>query len=387
MTDRVLVEQVVRFAFLIRLASLLLVVLLPGEAIDSAVGLSAIGFITVTSTVGLYSTNLLTRKVAAHPILLVVDVLIAALIAAVLGSQSPIILYSLSTAVLIGILLTPRFAAAVMAVLISAYLLITIEQGESVTVMAALLVPITYATVGALGSLTRALHIAAMREQGRARMLSEAAARERERGRLAREMHDSVAKSLHGIGLAAASLSAWAEHQPEVLAEKARELQDAAESASQDARAILFDLRVDADDRTLAQQLRTLSSDLEQGGLPTSLTVEGVGDCDHVIKRELVAIAAEAVENVRRHSGACAVEIDCSGDCKHIMLSVRDDGVGFDPRHTPDDHFGVVGMHERAQTIGATLDITSAPGNGTLVTIRAPRTAKANTNGSLRGAR
>ena len=360
MTDRVLVEQVVRFAFLIRLASLLLVVLLPGEAIDSPVGLSAIGFITITSTVGLYGTNLLTRKVAAHPILLVVDVLIAALIAAALGSQSPIILYSLSTAVLIGILLTPRFAAAVMAVLISSYLLITIEQKDADTVMAILMVPITYATVGALGSLTRALHVQAMREQGRARMLSETAARERERARLAREMHDSVAKSLHGIGLAAAALDK-------------RELQDAAESAAREARSILVDLRADTDDRTLVQQLRVMVDDLTAGGVNATLAVDGVGDCDHRVKRELVAVAAEAVENIHRHAAAENVAITCSATPDQIAVSIRDDGHGFDPRTTPADHFGLVGMYERAASIGADLELTSAPGAGTTVLVRAPR--------------
>ena len=148
--------------------------------------------------------------------------------------------------------------------------------------------------------------------------MSEDAARERERARLAREMHDSVAKSLHGIGLAAASLPAWAEKDDGSLSSKARELQLAAEAASQDARAILVDLRAETDDRTLAQQLRTLTDDLAAGGLQAELGVEGIGDCDHSVKRELVAIAAEAVENVRRHSRAGRIEVTCIGTADTI---------------------------------------------------------------------
>ena len=78
-------------------------------------------FITVTSGLGLLATALFTRNVITHPILLVLDVLVATLVAALLGSQSPIMLYSLSTAVLIGILLRPTLAAIVLAILVFSY--------------------------------------------------------------------------------------------------------------------------------------------------------------------------------------------------------------------------------------------------------------------------
>ena len=373
MADRILVDQVVRFAFVIRLASLLLVLLVPTDETTRMVSLVAIVFVTVTSGLGLLATPLFTRNVITHPILLVLDVLAATLVAALLGSQSPIMLYSLSTAVLIGILLRPPLAAIVLAILVFSYILVTISQDATLSPMSALMIPVTYATVGALGSLTRTLHESAMRDQAVARRLSEDAARERERARLAREMHDSVAKSLHGIGLAAASLPGWAEKDDGSLSTKARELQAAAESASQDARSILVDLRTDTDDRTLAQQLRTLTDDLVAGGLPAELSVEGVGDCDHAVKRELVAIAAEAIENVRRHSRAERVDVSCIGTADTITLDIRDNGVGFDVSHTPQGHFGVVGMRERAEAIGAVLELSSASGSGTSLLVTAPR--------------
>lgn len=374
MADRILVDQVVRFAFVIRLASLLLVLLVPTSEPTRMVSLVAILFITVTSGLGLLATPLFTRNVVTHPILLVLDVLVATFIAALLGSQSPIMLYSLSTAVLIGILLRPPLAAVVLAILVFSYILVTISQDADLSPMSALMIPITYATVGALGSLNRALHESAMRDQAVARRLSEDAARERERARLAREMHDSVAKSLHGIGLAAASLPAWADKNADELPAKARELQLAAESASQDARSILVDLRSDTDDRTLAQQLRTLTDDLVAAGLQAELRVEGVGDCDHDVKRELVAIAAEAVENVRRHSRADRIDVACTGTADTITLDIRDDGVGFDVTDAPHGHYGVVGMRERAEAIGAVLEVTSAPGQGTEVRVTTWRT-------------
>lgn len=373
MDEQALVERVVRFAFLIRLASLLLVVFVPSDISASPVGLVALGFITLTSAVGLYGTTSFTRGVSAHPILLVLDVLVASVIAAVVGPDSPLMLYTLSTAVLIGILLRPRTGVMVLAILISSFALVGIAQTEPAPLATQILLPVCCATVCALGTITRMLHTTAMREAAAARRLSADAARERERARLARDMHDSVAKSLHGIGLAAAALPAWAERSPESLPERARELQEAAESASQDAREILVDLRTETDDRTLAQQLRSMTDDLDHGGLRASLSVEGVGDCDHAVKREIVAIAAEAVENVRRHSQAASAQLTCVGDTQEICVRIHDDGRGFDAADTPDGHYGLVGMRERAEAVGGRLEVTTAPGRGTTVEVHAPR--------------
>lgn len=374
MDDRSLVNEVVRFAFVIRLTSLLLVMLMPGESLRSVVGVLSLIFIFATSSAGLYLTSIATAKVESHPILLVIDVLVASFIAASFGSQSPILLYSLSTAVLIGMLLKPHVAGLVLSILVASYLLVSIVQNDQLGRTASLMIPITYVTVGALGSLTRSLHESAMVEQSKARRLSEDAARERERARFAREMHDSVAKSLHGIGLAAAALPVWAENNPGLVVAKARELQDAAESASQDARSILVDLRSDTDDRTLAQQLRVMTDDLANGGINVQLSITGIGDCDHVIKRELVSIAGESIENVRRHSGARKATIDLRGDAQTITLRIEDNGSGFDPDSTPYGHYGLVGMRERAAMIGATFELNSTHGEGTTVVVHTPRT-------------
>ena len=376
MPEAHLVAKVVQFSFLLRLTSLLIVVITPSEAVTSTAGLTAIGFITLSSTAGLYATGLLTRKVMAHPILLVLDVLVATALALLLGAQSPLLVYTFSTSVLIGILLPRRAATLVLAIQVSSIVLIAIEQDAQAEVIGILIVPICSATLGAMGILTRFLLQSAEREQVNARRLSADAAIERERARLAREMHDSVAKALHGIALAAAALPTWAAKGPEQLSQKATQLQQAAESAAQDARSILVDLRTETDDRTLAQQLRTMADSLTQGGVQTILTVGGVADCDHSVKRELVAIAGESVENIHRHSGAENVAITCSGDPDSIVISIRDDGRGFDPDLTPTGHYGLVGMRERAEHVGGTLDLVTAPGRGTTVTVRTPRTAK-----------
>ncbi len=375
--DGRLVAKVVQFSFLLRLSSLLLVLVTPSEAANSAAGLLTIGFITLSSTAGLYATEQLTRAVLAHPILIVADLLVATTLAYLLGAQNPLLLYSLSTSVLIGILLPGRLAVLVLVVQVCATLLIAIEQDTGVASGELVVLPIALATLGAMGMLTRHLLRSAEREQTEARRLVADAAIERERARLARDMHDSVAKALHGIALSAAALPAWAAKGPDVLAERARELQQAAEDAARDARGILVDLRADTDDRTLAQQLRALADGLAAGGVETELAVGGIGDCDHAVKRELVAIAAEAIENVHRHAGAQHVGLSCTATPRDITIVIDDDGRGFDPTATPAGHFGLVGMRERAEFVGGSVDVLTAPGQGTTVTVRTPRTLEA----------
>jgi signal transduction histidine kinase len=75
----------------------------------------------------------------------------------------------------------------------------------------------------------------------------------------------------------------------------------------------------------------------------------------------------EALRNVERHAGARHVRLSLDTDATHLSLSLADDGVGFDPRLSRPGHFGLVGLTEQAQLIGATLSIDSAPDRGTTV--------------------
>ncbi|WP_332642754.1 sensor histidine kinase [Aeromicrobium sp.] len=374
MVDGTLVTQVVRYAFVIRLTSLLFVLLDPDAVATSLVGYLAVLFITATSALGLYATDRLTASVAAHPFLIVVDVLVAGLIGASIGTQSPIVLYSMSTAVLIGILLRRRYIVLILTILVGLYVLTTVAQVDAPSLMTITLAPVSYITICALASLTRTIHDAAMIDQAHARRSSEDAARERERSRLAREMHDSVAKSLHGIGLAAASLPMWAANKPEELGERARELQHAAESASRDARAILVDLRADPSATSVSEQVRVMAEDLSMGGVRTTLSLTDPATLGAEAKRELVEIIAESLENVRRHSRATQVEVTVAETDGSLQVSVNDNGVGFDPSQTPRDHFGLVGIRERAEAVGATCEIVSSPGSGTQITVELPLT-------------
>jgi signal transduction histidine kinase len=87
-------------------------------------------------------------------------------------------------------------------------------------------------------------------------------------------------------------------------------------------------------------------------------------------------VLREALRNIELHAGARRVDIELRREDDAVRLDIRDDGVGFDPARPASGHFGLVGMKERAASIGATLDIVSAPGGGTRLSLRAPIHAK-----------
>ena len=84
----------------------------------------------------------------------------------------------------------------------------------------------------------------------------------------------------------------------------------------------------------------------------------------------LYRIAQEALNNVVKHAQASRVWIDVSGSRSGLELSVIDDGRGFDPAEVPIGHFGVGIMRERAQAIGAELEIGSGASGGTRLALR-----------------
>jgi signal transduction histidine kinase len=89
----------------------------------------------------------------------------------------------------------------------------------------------------------------------------------------------------------------------------------------------------------------------------------------------LLRIAQEAIHNVKKHAGAKHLSVELEYGQDQIALEIRDDGRGFAADSQPDStpgHYGLTGMRERAAAIGGTLEVTSEPGQGTVVRLRAP---------------
>ncbi|MCX5194709.1 histidine kinase [Streptomyces sp. NBC_00249] len=191
------------------------------------------------------------------------------------------------------------------------------------------------------------------------------AAARAERERLAREMHDSVSKTLHGLALAADALTRTPD--PERLREQAALVADAARTASAESRALLTDLRAPA----LVPALRSLTSATPGASLTLST---GLPSLPPPLTHHLHRLAAEAVENARRHACAAHIAIGLSADADALTLTVEDDGIGL-PAGGPDrpGHFGLLGMRERATEIGAALHLGPRPaGPGTRLSLVLP---------------
>ena len=192
-----------------------------------------------------------------------------------------------------------------------------------------------------------------------------------ERERLARELHDSVSQTLFSAGMIAdASPRLW-DKDPGHGQQNLELLSVLIRGASAEMRSLLLELRPDTlKDQTLGKLLETLAiAARARTQAAVSLKVEG--DC---LRQEDVVIAfhriaQETLSNIAKHAEASQVVIDLGCDPESTKLCIQDDGRGFDPQAIPAGHLGVGIMRERAQKIGATFQIDSKPGDGTLVVV------------------
>ncbi|MDB4876942.1 MAG: sensory transduction histidine kinase [Gemmatimonadetes bacterium] len=195
-----------------------------------------------------------------------------------------------------------------------------------------------------------------------------------ERTRLAREIHDSLLQGVAGIALQLRAALPNLGPTPPAAAESIRQIAELAESTIRDARRAVWDIRAPA----LVQHglLAALDAELRRAaaGVALQLTVEGTPRAlAPAIEDAIFRIAQEAAINAAKHSGASGVSVVLAFRPRSVRLTVSDDGRGFRADGRVRAHggrWGILGMHERADRIGGTLAIRSAPGAGTTVELR-----------------
>jgi signal transduction histidine kinase len=196
-----------------------------------------------------------------------------------------------------------------------------------------------------------------------------------ERARLARELHDGLAQDLWLAKLKAGRLSALVTLEEGGMALCA-ELESAIDAGLADARQAVMALRVSAQgsDAPLADLLGRYIDDFgDRFGLRVEFACPaGFPQLDHRAEAELLRIAQEALNNVRRHADATVVRVSLDRTPEGVVLSIRDNGRGFDPAALVDGGYGLSSMKERATIINALLTITSREQGGTDVTVSAP---------------
>ncbi len=203
-----------------------------------------------------------------------------------------------------------------------------------------------------------------------ARMRGRFEERMAERERIARELHDTLLQSTQGLVLNFQAVANRIVHD-----DPNRGLLDEAlaraDAVIAEGRERVFDLRVStASQADLAEALASTGAELVDGGPVTfRCVVDGhPRDLRPVVRDETYRIGREALLNAFRHARASSIEIEVVFSDQDLRLRIRDDGVGIDDRTVRDgarDHWGMQGMRERAENIGASLEIWSRPGAGT----------------------
>jgi signal transduction histidine kinase len=364
---------------------------LVADPVGPALGLTLIAVTTLAELAWLAR-----RPAVLHWRLSVLMVDAALMVAVLLISQGGVVYfcYAAGSAALAGALLgsgglTLWVAQAALGVTVAIQLLRHLVPGaREVAAPFLLATPMTDLVCG-LGAavlaagLTRSLELSI-----ETAMTAQRSAAASERARLARELHDSVAKTLHGVSFAALALPSSLRRQPHLAEQLAATVQQGADVAVREARELLSALRRDVPDQPFADTVRGVCDAWTATSGIRVLLSAAPDEPTLAARYELTQILNEALRNVARHASATRVEVTVDRPAAGVRLTVRDDGAGFAvpadlSQLSTSGSFGLVGMSERAKTVGGTLRLESQPGAGTVLTVVAPAAAGVRREGAV----
>lgn len=325
-------------------------------------------------------------RLIAQPAYLATEIPLASLVVVFAGPSSPFVYYLLFTGFFGGLLFSRRGAGALTAALVVGYgAALYLRQAyvaDVGTLQDLVSIPAFIPLAALAGGLLQELFERQAQTDHSLQLAVADAAAERERGRLARNLHDSLAKSLQGIAMSAEALAVTSEVRPADAGPLARRLAAGARTASAEARAILVDLRASVDVESpfhdaLDAEVRSWS---QRSGTALETQIDPTGKVDPRAAQELLLVTREALRNVERHADASTVAVVLAAGPEQLVLSVGDDGRGFAYGADATErqfvgHFGLVGMRERVESVGGRLSIHSLPGAGTTVTASVPLTS------------
>jgi signal transduction histidine kinase len=289
--------------------------------------------------------------------------------------RSPFYVFALTTLILPATELGFRRAVGWGLMFTGAYLLVaigterlggeTFERAVRLEIITThLMVPIV--VVLALGYASELLHQLRDERARRERLAVQA-----ERERIAWELHDSAKQRVHAAHLVLSALDGrLGDGKQEIVDHALTELR----AATADMDTSVAELRAPLDGRPVDLLLRERARELQIASQAAISVHGGLPDLPPLVATHAYRIAAEALTNAVRHSGAAHIEVDLSADRDTASIVVRDDGLGLPDSDRPGSH-GLPSMRNRAQTIGADLDLARGPeGRGTVVTLDLPLT-------------
>ncbi|MFE2939924.1 GAF domain-containing sensor histidine kinase [Streptomyces sp. NPDC059255] len=197
-----------------------------------------------------------------------------------------------------------------------------------------------------------------------------------ERSRLAHELHDAVSQKLFSLRLTAQAAAALVDRDPARAKGELQQIAALAAEAADELRAAVVELRPAAlDEDGLVATLRTQIQVLDRAhSARVTFDSSAVRALPAAQEEALLRVAQEALHNALRHSGGDRVDVTLARRAQGAVLSVTDNGKGFEPRavRRAGRHLGLVSMRDRASGVGGRLRVRSAPGQGTTIEMEVP---------------
>ena len=211
-------------------------------------------------------------------------------------------------------------------------------------------------------------------ERARLQKQAERAAVAEERQRLARELHDSISQLLYSLVLyAGAGRKVLRQGDLQNTAEYLQRIDQTSQQALKEMRLMVYELRpsVFREEGLLGALNRRLQAVEKRTGMNAQLVVDGPIDLDEALELALYRITEEALNNTLKHGEATQVVIRITARSNWIDLEIRDDGKGFILQEAlAAGGLGLMGIRERVNHLGGSLEIVTSPGQGTLIHVR-----------------
>jgi NarL family two-component system sensor histidine kinase YdfH len=194
-----------------------------------------------------------------------------------------------------------------------------------------------------------------------------------ERQRMARELHDTLSQGLAGLILQLEAADAYITHQ---RTDKAQSIignaMEQARVTLADARRVIDDLRQPSLDDLDSAFRHEMDRFTDATGIPIHFHSDQTPPLPDSTKETLIRTLAESLTNIAHHAQAQNVEVKIEVKDKTIILTVQDDGIGFNTSSIPSGHYGILGIKERARLVNGNFELQSHNGKGTMLKIEIP---------------
>jgi signal transduction histidine kinase len=191
--------------------------------------------------------------------------------------------------------------------------------------------------------------------------------------KIARDLHDTLAHSMMAMLSEVRLLRKLQVHDPGSLPDELKRAEEVAHAGLNEARTAIAQMRVNAvrDTGLGAALSKAIGRFEDHTGLQVEFDLDGEAARFGDERAEVIfRMAEEALRNIERHARATHVRVTLrSADAAHLQMQIEDDGVGFDPSRSQPGHFGLIGLREQAQLIGADFEIRSAKDLGTTLSL------------------